>query len=158
MNPTCFWLTPSPFLSLLLFFPQTLALHYTWEGLWPSNRRTSSWKDSQVSWQSCWGVMLGIGGIVMHPKSREPVNFIQVALSTEELSLAWMYHHGPNVDENLIPICLASRLMNSDIWTGGGFTDYLVQCFENILQPQDLFLPLPWNLVWNFSTSADEDI
>lgn len=64
MNPACCLLILSPvprFLSHPLFFPQTLALHNAWEGLWFGDRRASPWKDSQVSLQACWGMMMGYG-------------------------------------------------------------------------------------------------
>ena len=64
VNSNYFWLISSPvsFSFLLLLFLQTLALHDAWEGLWFGDRGASPWKDSQVSWESCWGMMLGHGG------------------------------------------------------------------------------------------------
>lgn len=40
---------------------QTLALYHPGEGLWSGDRGTSPWKDSQVSWQSFRGMLLGTG-------------------------------------------------------------------------------------------------
>lgn len=124
-------------MSCLLFpplFPQTLALHNTGEGLWSGDRRTSPWKDSQVSWQFYWGMMLGKGERLDRMCICTVLEcWSWASLSIKELSLALRQHHGPCCYGNLVPICLAARHIDSGTWTRRGIADYSVYPLKNYI-------------------------
>lgn len=117
-------------MSCLLFppvFPQTLALHNTGEGLWSGDRRTSPWKNSQVSWQFYWGMMLGKGERLDRMCVCTVLEcWSSASLGIKELSLALRQHHCPCCYGNLFPVCLAARHIDSGAWTRRGIADFSV--------------------------------